>query len=192
MNEIDEADEIAFRADGKIEHRRGRAQTVDDRLHAVIEVRTGTVELVDVAHPRHAIFVGLTPHGFRLRLNAGNAVKRGDRTVEHAQRTFDFDGEVDVAGGVDDVQAVIVPEAGGCCRSDRDATLLLLLHPVHGGSAFMHFADLVGLAGVVKDTLGSRGLAGIDVRHDAEIAIFFQRMAACHGRHSSEGALRAL
>ena len=35
----------------------------------------------------------------------------------------------------------------------------------------MHFADLIGLAGVVEDTFGSRGLAGIDVGHDADIAI---------------------
>jgi hypothetical protein len=30
--------------------------------------------------------------------------------------------------------------------------------------------DLVGLAGVVKDALGRRRLAGIDVGHDADVA----------------------
>jgi hypothetical protein len=35
----------------------------------------------------------------------------------------------------------------------------------------MDFADLVGLAGVVKDALGRRGLAGVDMRHDAEVAV---------------------
>jgi hypothetical protein len=44
----------------------------------------------------------------------------------------------------------------------------------------MDFADLVGLAGVVKDTLGRGGLAGVDMGHDAEIAIAFERMAAGH------------
>ena len=43
------------------------------------------------------ILLGLAPHGFRLRLDAGNAVEAGDRAVEHAQRTLDLDGEVDVA-----------------------------------------------------------------------------------------------
>jgi hypothetical protein len=38
-----------------------------------------------------------------------------DRAVEHAQRALDLDGEVDVAGRVDDVQALAVPEA----RSSR-------------------------------------------------------------------------
>ena len=60
-----------------------------------------------------------------------------------------------------------------CRRSgrNRNAALLLLLHPVHGGGAVMDFADLVGLAGVEEDTLRRRRLAGIDMRHDADIAI---------------------
>jgi hypothetical protein len=46
----------------------------------------------------------------------------------------------------------------------------------------MDFADLVGLAGVVKDALGRGGLAGIDVGHDAEVTIALERIVACHGR----------
>ncbi len=45
---------------------------------------------------------------------------------------------------------------------------------------FVHFTDLVALAGVVKDTLGGRGLAGVDVRHDAEIAIVGESILAGH------------
>src|SRR5205814_9469747 len=65
-------------------------------------------------------------------------------------------------------------------RGNGDPALLLLLHPVHGGGAFVHFANLVGLAGVIKDALGRRRLSGVDVRHDADIAITFERMAAGH------------
>ena len=155
-------------------------------LHAAVEVGAGAVKLVDEAHARHAVLVGLAPHGFRLRLDAGNAVEAGDRAVEHAQRTLDFNGEVDVARGVDDVDAVVVPEAGRGGRRDRDAALLLLLHPVHGGGAFMHFADLVGLAGVIEDALGRRRLAGVDVRHDADIAITVERSGAGHVSSTSK------
>ncbi|BDI16597.1 hypothetical protein ANSO36C_23990 [Nostoc cf. commune SO-36] len=77
-----------------------------------------------------------------------------------------------MAGRVDDVDPVVVPEAGRRGRRDRDAALLFLLHPVHRGGAFVHFADLVGLAGVIEDALGRRRLAGIDVRHDADVAYF--------------------
>src|SRR5918993_1154308 len=56
----------------------------------------------------------------------------------------------DVPGGVDDVEAVgrerlvhAGPEARGGSGRDGDATLLLLLHPVHGCRAVVHFANLV-------------------------------------------------
>ncbi len=43
---------------------------------------------------------------------------------------------------------------GGGGGRDGNAALLLLLHEIHGGSAVMHFADLVALAGIIKDALG--------------------------------------
>src|SRR3546814_1032512 len=95
-HEVDQADEVAFRADRQIERSRNRAQTIDDRLHAIIEVGTGAVELVDVAHARHAIFLGLTPHGFRLRLDASHAIERRNRAVEDAQRALDLIGRAHV------------------------------------------------------------------------------------------------
>jgi hypothetical protein len=76
----------------------GRApETILDHADAHLEVRAGAVELVDEAHPRDLVLLGLAPDGLGLRLDAGNAVEAGDRAVQHAQRTLDFDGEVDVA-----------------------------------------------------------------------------------------------
>ena len=43
------------------------------------------------------------------------AVEHAHRAVEHAQRALDLDGEVDVAGRVDDVDAVVVARS----RSSR-------------------------------------------------------------------------
>eukprot|EP00961_Rhodomonas_salina_P294880 3934942-Rhodomonas_salina.2 len=75
--------------------------------------------------------------------------------------------------GVDDVDALVLPKAGGGRRSDGDAPLLLLRHPVHGRAALVHLADLVGLAGIEKDALGGGGLAGVNVRHDSNVAFQF-------------------
>ena len=61
------------------------------------------------------------------------------------------------------------PGAGRRGGSDRDAALAFLLHPVGHGGAFVHFADLVDHAGVKKNALGQRRLAGIDVRGDADV-----------------------
>jgi hypothetical protein len=49
------------------------------------------------------------PHRLGLRLDTGDRVEHRDRAVEHAQRPLDLDREVDVAGRVDDVDAVVVP-----------------------------------------------------------------------------------
>ncbi|ETC89475.1 hypothetical protein XHC_0998 [Xanthomonas hortorum pv. carotae str. M081] len=91
-------------------------------------------------------------------------------------------------GGVDDVEAMLRhglvhtrPERGGGSGGDGDTTLLLLLHPVHHRSAVMDFADLVTDAGVKQDALGGGGLAGIDMSHDAEVAVTLDRGGAGHG-----------
>src|SRR6202012_674055 len=139
------------------------------------------IHLVGEDDARHAILVALAPDGFRLRLNSLVRIEHAHRAVEHAQRTLDFDGEVDVAGRFDDVQTLAVPERGRRGRRNGDAALLFLLHPVHRRGTFVHFADLVALAGVIKDALGGRGLAGIDMRHDTEVAVVLYGMNAGHG-----------
>ena len=112
----------------------------------------------------------MAPDGFGLRLDAVFGVEDGDGAVKDAEGALDFDGEVDVPRGVNDVEAVAFPEASRGGRGDRDAAFLFLGHPVHRGGAFVDFADFVGAARVVEDTLGSRGFARVDVGHDADVA----------------------
>jgi hypothetical protein len=161
---------LAFQADRDLQHQRRGVEPVDHHLHAAEEVGAGAVELVDEAHAGNVVFVGLPPHVLGLRLHAGNAVVDRDRTVEHPQVALHLDGEVDVPRGVDDVDRVALPLDLGGGGSDGDAALLLLLHPVHDGSALVNFTDLVRDAGVEQDALSRRRLTGIDVRHDADIA----------------------
>ncbi len=85
--------------------------------------------------------------------------------------------------------SVLVPIAGRRSAGDGDAALLFLLHPVHSGGAVVDFADLMGNARIVEDALGSRGLTGIDVRHDADVARLFE---CCIARHLARCVLDAL
>jgi hypothetical protein len=102
---------------GKLHGHRDRAGAVLDHLHAVEEVGADLVHLVDEDDARNLVAVGLAPDGFGLRLDTGVGVEQRDRAVEHGQRTLDLDGEVDVAGRVDDVEAELgVGRAFGSVR----------------------------------------------------------------------------
>ena len=155
-------------------------EAVADHLDAALEVGADAVHLVDEAEARHVVLVGLAPDGLGLRLDAGDRVEHRDRAVEDAQRPLDLDGEVDVAGRVEDVDLAVVPLRGRGGRGDRDAALLLLDHVVHDRGAFVHLADLVGTTRVVEDPLGRRGLARVDVSHDPDVAGLFEGKFACH------------
>ena len=179
-HEIHDAAEVVLRADGDLQGMRVRVQAVVHLLHDVEEVGAHDVHLVDVGDARNLVVFRLTPDRLGLGLDAALGSKDGNGAVQHAQGTLHLDREVDVAGGVDDVDAVAFPVAGGRSTRDGDAALLFLRHPVHGGSALVHLADLVGLAGVVEDTLRGGGLAGIDVRHDADVADHVQCMGSGH------------
>ena len=78
--------------------------------------------------------------------------KHHDRAVEDAEGTLDLNREVDVPGGIDDIDSMLIKllltcpdqKAGRRRRGNGDAPLLLLLHPVHGGRAIVDLTDLVG------------------------------------------------
>src|SRR5690606_38770988 len=100
------------------------------------EVRACAVHLVNESKTWHTVFVGLTPYGFRLRLNATHSAIHHASTVEHAHGALNFNGEVYVSRGVDNVDAVLgvvtshaAPESSRGSRCNRDAAFLLLLHP---------------------------------------------------------------
>ena len=182
LEQVDDTDEVVLGADRELEDQRLGAKAVHDGLHGEVEVRTQLVHLVDEADPGDVVLVGLTPHGLGLGLNALLAVEDRDRAIEDAQRALNLNGEVDVTRGVDDVDLVLVPEAGHRRGGDGDPPLLLLLHPVGGGSTVVGLTDLVVHPGVEEDALGHRGLTGVDVRHDADIANLLEvrQNVLCH------------
>ena len=180
LDQVDDPAEVGLGADRQLDRHRVGAEAVDHRLHAAVEVGADPVHLVDVGDPRDAVLVGLAPHGLGLRLDAGDRVEQRDRAVEHAQRALHLDGEVDVAGRVDDVDPVALPLGRGRRGGDRDPALLLLRHPVHDGRALVNLPHLVGPACVIQDALSRRRLTGVDVSHDPDVANLVQRECARH------------
>ena len=145
-------------------------ETILNRANREVEVGTHLVHLVDEADTRDVVLVGLTPHGLGLGLNALLAVEHGDSAVEDAQRALNLNGEVNVTGGVNNVDLVTVPERGDCGGRNRDAAFLFLFHPVGRRGTVVRLADLVVDARVEQDAFRHGRLAGIDVSHDANVA----------------------
>jgi hypothetical protein len=105
-----------------------------------------------------------------LRFHARDRIEDRHGPIEHPQGTLDLDSEVDVSGGVDQVDSMIPPETRRRRRGDGDPTLLLLRHEIHDGCSVVDLADPVRLARVVQHSLCRRGLAGVDMGHDPDVA----------------------
>ena len=174
LDDVDDTGEELALAQGVLDRVGVRAEALLHHAHHVHEVGADPVHLVDERDPRDPVTVSLAPHRLRLGLDATHGAEHGHGAIQHPQGPLHLGGEVHVPGGVDDVDAVVgaVPHPVRRRRSggDGDPPLLLLLHPVHGRSAFMDLAHLVQPSRVEKDALGGRGLAGVDVRHDADVA----------------------
>src|SRR5215469_1919728 len=169
VDEIDYTLEIRFLTDGNLDGYGAGVKTFADGIDGMLKIGAHLIHLVNEADTRDPIFIGLPPYGLRLRLDAMHSVEYSAGAVQNAQGALHLGGEVYVAGCIDDVDADVAPEACGSGRRDGDTALLLLLHPVHRGGAFVHFADTVRDARIKKDALSRSGLAGIDVGHDADV-----------------------
>jgi hypothetical protein len=76
-------------------------------------------------------------------LDATHSTDQKDCAVEDTQRSLHLDREVDVAGGVDEVDVVGFPLQVGGCGLDCDAFLAFELHEVHLGAHLVGAFDFV-------------------------------------------------
>jgi hypothetical protein len=72
------------------------------------------------------------------------------------------------------------PKTGSSRRGNRNTTLLLLLHPIHGCGTIVHFTNFVGTTRIEQHTFGSCGFTRVHMRTDANIAVPADRSFACH------------
>src|SRR4029077_14027530 len=174
FDEVDYPFELVFLADGDLNGDGLGIEAFADGVDGMLKIGAHLVNLVDETDTRHAVFVRLTPDFFRLRLHAVDCVEDGYRAIEHAQGALHLGGEIHVAGGVNNIDPNVAPGAGGGGGGNGNAALLLLLHPVHGGCAFVDLSDAVRLSCIEKDALRRSGLTGIDVGHDAYVSAQLQ------------------
>ena len=107
-----------------------------------------------------------------LRFDSLRSIDDQQSALARSQRPRDFVAEVHMAGRVDEIQLIKLPIFGGVHHADRvrfdgDAALAFEVHGVKHLS--LHFARRQR-ACELKQTVGERGFAVIDVRDDREIA----------------------
>ncbi len=136
------------------------------------KIRPGAVHLVDKADARHLVFAGLAPDRLGLRLDSAHRAEQADGAVQDAQAAFHLDGEIDVSGGVDDVDLVLAPDTGGGRAANGDAAFLFLHHKVHSGLPVMGLAEFMRAPGIVQYALGAGSLAGVNMRHNTYVSNF--------------------
>ena len=108
-------------------------------------------------------------------------------TVQNAHAALDFNGEVNVAGRVNDVDAMLgeitvhaLPEAGHRSGGNGNTAFFFLLHPVGRRGAVMNFANPVTLTRVKQNALSSCGFTCVNMRTNADVAITIYGCLACH------------
>ncbi len=179
FDEVEQALELVgvpFGAGTDRDHHRDRvaAESFADLVEDALELGPDPVHLVDEADPGDVVLVGLPPDGLALGLDPLDRREDDDGAVEHAERALDLGREVDVPGGVDDVDrdrvvVAVLPLAGDGGGDDGDASLAFFLQVVGRGAPLVDVAHPVDLAGVIEDALGGRRLAGVDVGDDPDV-----------------------
>src|SRR5690606_32123986 len=183
-DEVDHPTEHVAFANRDLHGNRVGLEALAHLVDGVLKVGPGAVHLVDEGDTRHVVFVHLPPHRLALRLHAADGTEERHGPVEDAQGTLHLYGEVYVARGVDDVDAVVLPEAGRRSARNGDAALFLLLHPVHRRAAFMDFAHAVQAPRVKENPLRRGCFARVNMGADADIARLRERYGTSVGRHN--------
>ena len=155
---------------GKVEHGLVGVEVdeeVVDLVQNLLRAGVGTVDLVDDDHRGEPGFEGLREHVAGLRQRAFGGVDEKDDAVDHLEGALDFSAEVGVAGGVDDIDLVVVIVESGVLGKNGDAALSFEVVRVHDavGDGFVGAEG----AGLAEHGVDEGGLAMVDVGDDGDV-----------------------
>ena len=135
-------------------------------------IGAGSVAFVDEGDAGNLVAGHLPVDGNGLRLNTAHRAEDQHRPVKNTQGAFNLDGEIDVAGGVDDVDVASFPGAIGGSGLDGDTAFFFQFHGVHGRADTVfaaHLVDGVNSLGVKQNSLRQRGFSRINMGADTDI-----------------------
>lgn len=96
LHQVHHALEVALHADGHLDEGGVVVQLGAEAFPCSSGVGAGPVQLVDEGEEGHVVAGELTVHRERLRLHPAHAAQHQHGAIEHPQRAFHFNGEVDV------------------------------------------------------------------------------------------------
>src|SRR6056300_167656 len=108
LDEIDDTFKFIFGTNRHVNGHRVAVETITKLSDDTLKIRSRTIHFIDEDHSRYFILVGLTPDRLGLRLNTGGATKHHYRAIEDAERTLNLNREVDVSGGIDDIDSMLI------------------------------------------------------------------------------------
>ena len=169
---VDQAAEVAGVAHRPGDGHRLQVEAGLDLVEQLEPVTARPVPLVDEGEQGHVARPAHLEQLERLRLDALGRVEHHHRGVDRGQHPVGVLGEVAVAGRVEQVEHVVAVRELQHGGGDRDAPLLLELHPVGAGAPpLTPGLDLTGLLhrpAVQQELLGEGGLARVGVADDGE------------------------
>ena len=148
-----------------------------------VHLRAGQVDLVEHRHDLVVMVQRQIDVGQSLRLHALGGVHHQQRPFAGGQRAGDLVVEVHMAGGIDEVELVLLPvrrhigDTHGLCL-DGDAALPFQVHLVQ---ILLPRLTLTDHLGQLKDAVGKGGFAVVDMGNDAEVA---DKFLLGHGRRT--------
>ncbi len=142
-------------------------EKVETFVQCAVRLGVGLVDLVQHNDRTQAQLQRLGGHEFGLWHRAFSRVDQQDNTVDHRQDALHLAAKVGVAGGVDDVDACVVPDDRGRLGKDRDAALALQVVAVHRAfGCGLVFA--IG-AGLFQKLVNQRRFAVVNVSDDCDV-----------------------
>ena len=149
-----------------------QSQHVLDLERAADRVGRRQVDLVEDRHDLEIVLDGLVAVGQRLGLNALGGVDQEHGPLAGRQRAGDLVAEVDVAGGVDQVEDVAGVHDPDVLGLDGDPPLPL---DVHGVEVLLPHEAGVDGPGDLENAVGQGRLAVVDMADDGEVANLLDR-----------------
>ncbi len=186
-HQIDHAFQFCFQTDGNL-HGHGVMPQFGSKLFNNPErIGAAAVAFIDKRDAGDLVALHLLIDGDGLGLHASDGAQNQNRAVQHTQGSFHFDGEIHVARRIDNVDFMALPFAIGCRGGNRDASFLFQVHGIHGRAHTvfaLHVMNRVNSLGIKQNPLAERGLTGVDMRTDSDIAYFL--IVKLHGASLSQ------